>query len=966
MAFPTVRSSTNTDDSSGTGTNVTINLPATIRQNDVIFVLYRCAVAGAIGWPDASWNELFDASSDPADDQMAAAWKRATGTEGGTTIVLTKGSGGKGGANAWAIAGSADPVIRPPELSTVATGTSANPNATTCTPTGGAKDYLWLTFQGREGEATSPPTFPTNYTVSQVNATSGTAGAVTTNVRVNGGVRTNLNAASEDAGQWTFSDSEDWTAYTIAFHPTPDDPIPGVVRAFPPRVVLRTAVAASVGFAFPFLPGYADGNAAELTEPPRVVLQRPVIRSEIARPIFIEEPPPPAATAIATVTGNQVSPPPTVQYTPIAGPMTGGDPLAWRTAPPGLVPLRVVIRSELVQPQQVSTPLPDRPLSFNDDGLIRPDPWMQYTPVAGPVGIPVEAGWWPQAGRVVPVRERVREALYAKPPFPVDPAGRSDLPWLMPPLPPVLAKPIIRSASAAPVTLVVDVSNLPWLMRGLPLVLPQYPVRSMLALPVSATAGDLSTLPWLRPNLANVLPVYPVRPSTVLVPAVPATQIDLPWITLNLPLVRAQYPTRSIQALPVSATDGARSDLPWLMPSLPLVRRTPQTQQTVVLVPAVPTTQIDLPWLSLNLPRIRAQYPVRAQLVLPVSATAGALSNLPWLLQGLPMVRRTLLTRNMVAAPLVVEVPVVPTRPLTFSDDGMIRPDRYFHYTPIAGSFVVNVAVGWATTPPRVVRQLRTVQSLKAEILTVPGQPPPNMPWLPPTPLPVRRRPQISSVVAAPPFATTGTLSELPWILRGLPLVLPRYPVRPVIVLPPPATAGTLSDLPWLLRGLPAVLPRYPTRSVLVMPVAGTSEALSDLPWILRGVPPSRTEVRVQSLYARPVEPPPTATGIPWMPLIGSPVIRPRPVTPGYGGTFLVDRGLGWLVPSWWQPRRIVFQPSVWVPPWSILVVVGDQWCVQLTYEIGLTPRLVEEVGIAAGFINEMGLSPSLAAEENC
>ena len=142
MAFPAVRASIGTNDTSGAGTSVTITLPGsagTIKQNDVILVVYRCAVAGAISWPDASWNEMFDLSSDAADDQMAVAWKRAVGNEGGTTIVLTKGSGGKGAAVAYAIQDSADPHVRAPELSTVATGTG-NPNATTVTPTGGAKD----------------------------------------------------------------------------------------------------------------------------------------------------------------------------------------------------------------------------------------------------------------------------------------------------------------------------------------------------------------------------------------------------------------------------------------------------------------------------------------------------------------------------------------------------------------------------------------------------------------------------------------------------------------------------------------------------------------------------------------------------------------------------------------------------------------------------------------------------------
>lgn len=216
MAFPSVRSSIVTNGTSASATPA-VNLPATIAAGDVIFVLFRVAVAGAIGWPDATWNELFDESPDASDDQWAAAWRKADGTEG-ATITLSCTSG-KFSAIAWAIQDSIDPATRPPQLSTVATGSGTQPNATTCTPTGGAKDYLWLTFYGMEGEQTGITTYPTSYTLAQQFANSGTAGAVTTNCTLGGAAR-QLNAASEDAAAWTVGGTlDDWSAYTIAFHP---------------------------------------------------------------------------------------------------------------------------------------------------------------------------------------------------------------------------------------------------------------------------------------------------------------------------------------------------------------------------------------------------------------------------------------------------------------------------------------------------------------------------------------------------------------------------------------------------------------------------------------------------------------------------------------------------------------------------------------------------------------------------
>lgn len=224
MPFPNIKTSATTNGTSASATP-TVNLPATIGVGNILVVLFRVAVAGAIGWPDGTWNELFDASSDAADDQMALAWRKSTGTEG-STIGLTCTSG-KFAAISLQIEGGQDPNIQAPQLSTVATGTSTLPDPTTCTPTGGAKDYLWVWLGGWEGEQTSPPTGdPTNFT-GRLGADSGTVGAVTTNVRVATSTR-QFNGASLDAGSWTISVSDDWTAYLMAIHPANDIPEVGM------------------------------------------------------------------------------------------------------------------------------------------------------------------------------------------------------------------------------------------------------------------------------------------------------------------------------------------------------------------------------------------------------------------------------------------------------------------------------------------------------------------------------------------------------------------------------------------------------------------------------------------------------------------------------------------------------------------------------------------------------------------
>lgn len=241
MAFPSIRSSIGTT-SSGSSATPIISLPATVSAGDTLIVMMRAAVGGAIGWPDGTWIELFDASSDAADDQMAAAWKKADGTEGGTTITLSCTSS-KYGAVAWAIQDAADPTVTPPELSTVATGTTpTQPNSTTVTPTGGSKDYLFGALVGMEGEATTPPTYPSGYTLGQIAGASGSGGAVETNVRVAGAWK-QATAASDDPGDWTYAGVlDDWTAYSSAVHPVTSAP-PFIMPA--PKVVTHAAVVRS-------------------------------------------------------------------------------------------------------------------------------------------------------------------------------------------------------------------------------------------------------------------------------------------------------------------------------------------------------------------------------------------------------------------------------------------------------------------------------------------------------------------------------------------------------------------------------------------------------------------------------------------------------------------------------------------------------------------------------------------------
>jgi hypothetical protein len=138
----------------------------------------------------------------------------AYGTPGGSSITITTDLSIKAAFIAWRISGAENPATQPPEAG-LATGTSTTPDPPSLSPTGGAKDYLWIAATaGVSGQDVTAA--PASYTDFQ-DSTTGIAGD---DVTTASGERS-LNAASEDPGTFTAVDSERWVAATIAVHPSP-------------------------------------------------------------------------------------------------------------------------------------------------------------------------------------------------------------------------------------------------------------------------------------------------------------------------------------------------------------------------------------------------------------------------------------------------------------------------------------------------------------------------------------------------------------------------------------------------------------------------------------------------------------------------------------------------------------------------------------------------------------------------
>lgn len=218
MAFPAVQTTAESATTTA-GTSHTVTLPSGITSGDLLIVIFSHAVSCTLN-ALTGWTELVDTAAANAEKVL---YRKADGTEG-ASISLTSSASTKMSAIAYRISGAEDPATQAPQLSTVATGTSTAPNATTCTPTGGAKDYLWLTFFTQAGEEADDDTWttgtPTNFT-NLLQKTSGTTAAASTNVQ-NASAQQQLNASSLDAAAFTTAQSLAWRAWTLAIHPAAD------------------------------------------------------------------------------------------------------------------------------------------------------------------------------------------------------------------------------------------------------------------------------------------------------------------------------------------------------------------------------------------------------------------------------------------------------------------------------------------------------------------------------------------------------------------------------------------------------------------------------------------------------------------------------------------------------------------------------------------------------------------------
>lgn len=208
MTFPTPGTPVETQ-LSVNGTSHVCSLPATVNAGDLL-VLHigldgtTVTVTGPAGWT-LKWTT-----------QGMGCWvKKADGTEGGGTATVTSSASEAGAAQCIRVTGWFGD-LSGVEAGTTATGSSANPDCPSLTPSWGAADTLWMALVGARDDDATVSSYPASYS-GGTDTVSG-IGVANEGAEVGYAYRQN-NTATENPGTFTLSESESWIANTLAIRP---------------------------------------------------------------------------------------------------------------------------------------------------------------------------------------------------------------------------------------------------------------------------------------------------------------------------------------------------------------------------------------------------------------------------------------------------------------------------------------------------------------------------------------------------------------------------------------------------------------------------------------------------------------------------------------------------------------------------------------------------------------------------
>lgn len=198
-------------DDTGTSASYPVNLPPNIASGDLLLVFFARNANATITDP-SGWAVLVSKLNG---DTFRLYAKIADGSEG-STVTVGATNNGRVSAASYRITGARNGVTSSEiAVSSAVDGASATPDPPSLTPSWGSAENLWIAVTFAASSNFTFSSYPTNYTLGQINAQTGSNGnsnAVTLASRL-------LTATSEDPGVFTTVSSQTRSTYTLAIRP---------------------------------------------------------------------------------------------------------------------------------------------------------------------------------------------------------------------------------------------------------------------------------------------------------------------------------------------------------------------------------------------------------------------------------------------------------------------------------------------------------------------------------------------------------------------------------------------------------------------------------------------------------------------------------------------------------------------------------------------------------------------------
>jgi len=212
MPFPQVVVAVKETNFAGDTTAHLVDMPTTTVSGELLMMLFVCHTTAAHTTP-SGWTVQWNLATSSLSNTTCFV-KVADGTEGGTTVDIVTADAQSAAAQVYRITDWEGTLSGVESGVMVVEDVSNTPDPPSLTPSWGQMDTLWIAMFGAGDDDETVTSFPTDYT-DGVDTVSGAGLGSDAGCEV-GTARRELNATTDDPGQFTLTASEQNVANTVA------------------------------------------------------------------------------------------------------------------------------------------------------------------------------------------------------------------------------------------------------------------------------------------------------------------------------------------------------------------------------------------------------------------------------------------------------------------------------------------------------------------------------------------------------------------------------------------------------------------------------------------------------------------------------------------------------------------------------------------------------------------------------